>query len=196
MAPIRNQPIRFVILAQAGIQRHWGFEATMKALDSRLRGNDNRSRLWRPNQSRSSELRTLPGSLSMRASRPAAWPALSVLQVCLESSQPAMPGFVLPGILYPANPFVASEKSNVFPSLQCRLVICKDAAQVLWKCVNKAGGDFFSGHDQYRLDRIVGNRRASGIAAAAAGWCSPIPVTRKENTADSQHPSSANRAAY
>jgi hypothetical protein len=62
------------------------------------------------------------GALSMTASRPAAGPTLTFLQLLLCPANAAFSGLLLLGVLDPANELVASQGCDVPPGIKCSWV--------------------------------------------------------------------------
>ena len=77
------------------------------------------------------ERQPLPaGAVAVLAPRPAAGPALAVLQLLLSPKNAAFSGRLLLGILDPADELVARQGRDVVPSIECRGVPDQRLAQV------------------------------------------------------------------
>jgi hypothetical protein len=70
------------------------------------------------------------GAVAVLAPRPAAGPALAILQFLLGPANAAFSGRLLLGILDPADELVARQGRDVLPSIECRGVGDQRLAQV------------------------------------------------------------------
>ena len=64
--------------------------------------------------------RSPTGAVAVLASRPAAGPALALLQLLLGPPNAALSGALLFGILDPADELVAGQGRDVLPGIECR----------------------------------------------------------------------------
>ena len=94
-------------------------------------------------------------ALPVRAPRPAAGPALALLQLLLGPADPAFSGRLLFGVLDPADELVAGQRRDVLPGIESRGVGDQGLAQVAWKLVHHS-----TGHP-----RAAQGGHGSGIAA-------------------------------
>ena len=77
------------------------------------------------------ERQPLPaGAVAVLAPRPAAGPALAILQLLLGPANAAVSGRLLLGILDPADELVARQGCDVLPNIECRGVGGQRLAQV------------------------------------------------------------------
>lgn len=77
----------------------------------------------------------------MHATRPAAWPALTLGKLGVRALDPSLPGFNKFSSFHPADPFVARQWRNIAPRRQGSLVRLKSFLQVLGQHVHRAAGD-------------------------------------------------------
>jgi hypothetical protein len=82
----------------------------------------------------------------MLATWPTAGPALAFLKLLLSPANPALPGRHLLRILDPTDELVASQRSDIRPSIQCGGVRAERPKQICRKLVNHATGHLIAGH--------------------------------------------------
>jgi hypothetical protein len=70
------------------------------------------------------------GAFAVLAPRPAAGPALAILQLLLGPANAAFSGRLLLGILDPADELVARQGRDVLPGIECRCVGDQRLAQI------------------------------------------------------------------
>jgi hypothetical protein len=80
---------------------------------------------------------------AVRATRPAAWPALSVSQVLATPIEALAPGLLLFGGFNPADPFVAGQRSYVFPGIEGFRIAHERRSQISGKIMNNAARNVF-----------------------------------------------------
>jgi hypothetical protein len=83
----------------------------------------------------------------MLAARPATGPTLALFQLLLGPTNATFPRYLLLGILDPANEFVAGERRDVVPGIECGDVGDQRLAQVSWKLVHHPTGHSWATHE-------------------------------------------------
>jgi hypothetical protein len=101
------------------------------------------------------------GALAMAATRPAAWPTLTFLQLLLRAPNAALSGGLLLGVLDPADELVAGQGRDVLPGIKRRSVGNQHATQVSRQSVHHP-----SGHPGAIHGQMVVSRRQAGISTS------------------------------
>jgi len=86
------------------------------------------------------------GALAVPAPWPAAGPPLAFLQLLLGPADAAFSGYLLPGVLNPADELVSGQRRDVVPSIECRRVGNQRIAQVCGKLVHYPAGHSLAVH--------------------------------------------------
>jgi hypothetical protein len=82
----------------------------------------------------------------MRASGPAAGPALTLLELLLGPANATFSGFLLLGVLDPANELVSGQRCDVLPGVEGGGIGDQRAAQIGWKPVHDPAGQSLVAH--------------------------------------------------
>jgi hypothetical protein len=109
------------------------------------------------------------GAFAMLATRPATSPTLAPFQLLLGPADATLPRYLLLGILDPADEFVAGQRRDVIPGIECGDVGDQRLAQVSWKLVHHPTGYSRAAHEV-----TVAGQGESGIHPRG-----PVRVIRK-----------------
>jgi len=128
---------------------------------------------------------SLAGALAVPAPWPAAGPPLAFLQLLLGPADAAFSGYLLPGVLDPADELVSGQRRDVVPSIECRRVGNQRIAQVCGKLVHYPAGHSLAVHGTTVAvqDSDALTRRAARVLVRSAGWaavmqCAPALARR------------------
>jgi len=92
-------------------------------------------------------------ALAVLAPRPAAGPALTLLELLLSPPNPALSGRLLLGILDPADELVAGQRRDVPPGIECRGVGDERFPQVRGQFMHHPAGHSLAAHELMVVSR-------------------------------------------
>jgi len=96
----------------------------------------------------------LPVAFAVDAPRPAARPTLAFLELFLGSANALFSGYLLLGILYPADELVAGQRRYVRPGVERRSVGGQSFAKVFRKLVHHSTGHSMAHETTIALSRV------------------------------------------